>query len=629
MAQQPSIDYLAKDYQSFRQLMLDRLSATLPDWPERHAPDLGIAIVEALAYVADYLSYYQDGVATEAYLGTARRRISIRRHARLLDYILHEGCNARAWLCCTVGKAPPNPVILDPTKISFAAAGIGARRSSPLAASDLPSLPSGSYEEFQPIGCEWGEEKTRDSIELYSELNWFPVQQFEAAGATSATFSDPQCVALRAGRVLMLSGTTPDSSGATEYHPILISEVCRTGSDVIIHWSQDDAIPRKMLNLKDWRACGNVILVEHGHGDQGGSFCTTRLTVIRGRAGPIPRPGLTHRISIASNPQSAAALAPREPDTRLAVPQVKICLDGAPWGQVRADLLESFASDRHFCVEVDNLGQGWIRFSVDKETGERPPEGAVITVNYRIGCGDVGNVPSDSITRYFLREGYSAPDISVTNPMPAVGGSNPESAETARLVAPGEMRANEHRAISAYDYARIALGKGEAVRGAAAIMTKEGSRRIVRVAIAPVAQSAAVQWNRLFDEVRKRLEDVRRINHAVIVTTPTYVNFLLSIEISSLLNARPKDVEQIVKNRIHDTFSSDKLSFGQCVYRSQVVAAIMAAPGVAGVQALLFHRGGETTIDAFQFFDKIKVDAQEIANLTAVVSCKQASEARV
>ena len=46
----------------------------------------------------DHLSYYQDAVATEAYLGTARKRISVRRHARLLDYFMHDGANARTWL---------------------------------------------------------------------------------------------------------------------------------------------------------------------------------------------------------------------------------------------------------------------------------------------------------------------------------------------------------------------------------------------------------------------------------------------------------------------------------------------------------------------------------------------------
>ena len=56
------------------------------------------ALVELLAYAGDHLSYQQDAVATEAYLGTARRRVSVRRHARLVDYAMHDGCNARAWV---------------------------------------------------------------------------------------------------------------------------------------------------------------------------------------------------------------------------------------------------------------------------------------------------------------------------------------------------------------------------------------------------------------------------------------------------------------------------------------------------------------------------------------------------
>lgn len=98
----PDINYLAKDYSSFRQLILDRLALTMPNWKERHVPDLGITLVELLAYVGDHLSYYQDAVGTEAYLDTARRRVSVRRHARLVDYHLHEGCNARAWVTLEV-----------------------------------------------------------------------------------------------------------------------------------------------------------------------------------------------------------------------------------------------------------------------------------------------------------------------------------------------------------------------------------------------------------------------------------------------------------------------------------------------------------------------------------------------
>ena len=76
-AEEPEISYLAKDYASFRQLILDRLAVTLPDWKERSPADIGMVLVELLAYVGDQLSYYQDAVGTEAYLDTSRRRISV------------------------------------------------------------------------------------------------------------------------------------------------------------------------------------------------------------------------------------------------------------------------------------------------------------------------------------------------------------------------------------------------------------------------------------------------------------------------------------------------------------------------------------------------------------------------
>ncbi|HEX2204983.1 MAG TPA: hypothetical protein VHG91_16860, partial [Longimicrobium sp.] len=118
--EEPEIDYLAKDYASFRQLMLDRMALVLPEWTERSPADFGVALVELLAYVGDHLSYQQDAVATEAYLGTARRRVSLRRHARLLDYPVHEGCNARAWVHFEVrppGGAPDEVLLPKATRL--------------------------------------------------------------------------------------------------------------------------------------------------------------------------------------------------------------------------------------------------------------------------------------------------------------------------------------------------------------------------------------------------------------------------------------------------------------------------------------------------------------------------------
>ncbi len=124
----PAISYLARDYVTFRQLIIERLSALLPEWQERNPADGMIAVAEVLADAADQLSYFQDAVATEAYLGTARHRISVRRHARLLDYPMHEGNNARVWVQIRVaGTGPPTaptPVVLpEDTRILTRASG--------------------------------------------------------------------------------------------------------------------------------------------------------------------------------------------------------------------------------------------------------------------------------------------------------------------------------------------------------------------------------------------------------------------------------------------------------------------------------------------------------------------------
>jgi hypothetical protein len=52
----------------------------------RRRADLEVVLVEALAYVGDTVSYFQDATATESYLAAARKRASVRRQAKLVDY---------------------------------------------------------------------------------------------------------------------------------------------------------------------------------------------------------------------------------------------------------------------------------------------------------------------------------------------------------------------------------------------------------------------------------------------------------------------------------------------------------------------------------------------------------------
>jgi hypothetical protein len=94
----PPINYLAKDYGAFRTVLLDRINQLVPNWGAASEADMGVVMAELVAYVGDYLSYQQDAVASEAYIETARSRISLRRHALLVDYTVHDGCNARTWM---------------------------------------------------------------------------------------------------------------------------------------------------------------------------------------------------------------------------------------------------------------------------------------------------------------------------------------------------------------------------------------------------------------------------------------------------------------------------------------------------------------------------------------------------
>lgn len=185
---EPEINYLAKDYASFRQLILDRLALTIPAWKERHIPDLGITLVELLAYVGDYLSYYQDAVGTEAYLDIARQRISVRRHVRLVDYVMHEGCNSRTWVWIEIETDSIQKI--SPSEIFFITSYPGAPNKGTILnrEEDLRNVPFDRYEVFEPI--------TTKEIELnpaHNEIHfytWGDRQCCLPKGSTQATLSE-------------------------------------------------------------------------------------------------------------------------------------------------------------------------------------------------------------------------------------------------------------------------------------------------------------------------------------------------------------------------------------------------------------------------------------------------------
>ncbi len=105
--EEPRLDYLAKDFASFRRLLLDFARTRNPGWAEALPAELGTTLVELMAYKGDLLSWSQDAVATEAFLETCRLRISARRHARLVDYRMHDGRNAAGFVVLEAKDGSP------------------------------------------------------------------------------------------------------------------------------------------------------------------------------------------------------------------------------------------------------------------------------------------------------------------------------------------------------------------------------------------------------------------------------------------------------------------------------------------------------------------------------------------
>jgi uncharacterized phage protein gp47/JayE len=99
----PVIDYMARDFDSLLGAMRDQIPVKLPEWTDNaNEADFGNVLLELFAYVGDILSYYQDRVANESFLGTAQTRRSVIEHLRLIGYRLATAAPAAANLQVTV-----------------------------------------------------------------------------------------------------------------------------------------------------------------------------------------------------------------------------------------------------------------------------------------------------------------------------------------------------------------------------------------------------------------------------------------------------------------------------------------------------------------------------------------------
>lgn len=89
MSRKPTlnIDYTSRDYEAFRELLIQKLQEKMPEYTDTSETDAGIVILEALANGLDILSLYSDIIANDVILPTTQDRKLAVIMARCLGYI--------------------------------------------------------------------------------------------------------------------------------------------------------------------------------------------------------------------------------------------------------------------------------------------------------------------------------------------------------------------------------------------------------------------------------------------------------------------------------------------------------------------------------------------------------------
>lgn len=659
----PVIDYLAKDYASFRRLMLDRLAVTIPKWQERNPADLGIMLVEILAHAADYLSYYQDAVATEAYLGTARKRVSVRRHARLLDYVMDDGCNARAWVAIELTESIKEIKLLGYSQLENRP-GVQFLTKTNLSISVL------SQEQFNTAvnaGAQVFE--SLHDITLYNALNilhfytWQNKQCYLPKGSTQATLL--LNTQLKSGRVLIFeevkgwrTGQKRDAN-LKNRHAVRLTKVesiidpLNNQKILQVIWDVADALPFDLHisnidsqgeEINDISvARGNVILVDAGRSlpaenlqeNSGWEKLRPRL-----KEGPLTQQGYVQdrqRQWVIFDPNASATEAMqwrlRNARPAIALWENQVPKEGEEAGvswEYQRDLLVSDRFARNFVVETEDDGRAYLRFGNDI-LGKKPRLDTPLYACYRIGNGQAGNVGVDTIVNIFIQPENLKPedrpnikDIQrainvIRNPLPAQGGTESESIEQVRLHAPQAFR-QQKRAVTEADYAAAAQ-RYPGVQKAIANRRWTGSWHTIFITVDR-------EGGRAVDEEFKRnlrefLEPFRLAAHDIEIDSPRFV----PLDIGMTVKVKSNYFRSNLKKALLDTFGnrvltngklgffhSDRFTFGQSVYLSQVIATAMQVSGIESVTVTRFQRWGEPPNQEMEL-GKIQFEPLEIARL--------------
>jgi hypothetical protein len=602
----PPIDYLAKDFRSFRSALLDFSSLRYPAWAERSEADFGMMFLEALSAVADDLSYLQDRVAAESTLETATQRRSLTSLARLVDYEPRPATSATTWLQLDV--AGPGTI------------AAGLRVFAP--------APDGSLIPFE-VGAGLADTSAYPVSDLWNfglAPYWFDDrEQCRPAGSTDLWVQGVG-FGFFVGQALLIQTDLPGDSQRRLVH---LTEVGHETVDALfgdapvtrLVWGLDEALDRA-IDLTRTTLGGNVVPATQGSrarevfaiGETPPSAPNAPLAIARwGPNGCAATPNWVHRWPLAQGP--LAWLSDADPSVAPA-PEVLVnqVLPVARGWTFAPSLMRAEATDLAVTLDPESWlaiassatgvptqydldgGEGsTLRFG-DGVFGAAPAEQDLFEVSYRVGLGAKGNVAVDTIVQ--LDPSTPSLVVAARNPFAVVDGADAESRDHIVRMAPQAFRAVQYRAVRPEDY-EAAAETLTWVQKAGTTFRWTGSWLTVFTAADPRgAEQITLQRE---TELTRLLNRRRLAGYESYAPPPNYLSLDLKIEICAQPGWLDGDVEAAVLDRLGAAtrpdgsagfFFADRFTFGSPLYRSRLEAAIQAAPGVLGVRAITYRQRG-------------------------------------
>jgi hypothetical protein len=299
---------------------------------------------------------------------------------------------------------------------------------------------------------------------------------------------------------------------------------------------------------------------------------------------------------------SLAASDLMEFDAGLAVPAISLTgtFDGmATQWTAEPDLLSAGPDDAQFVVEIDTDGTAYLRFG-DGTNGRMPQAGTVFTATYRIGNGTAGNVGASSITHLAAGVLADAAIVSCTNPLPAIGGIDPETNAQIRRRAPQAFLTQE-RAVTMQDYVDV-TERNPQVEDAAAVLRWTGSWYTVFITAEP--QCNASLSKTLRRTLTRSIDGYRLAGQDILLEGPQYISLDIALTICVAPTYFRRDVQLALQQVLGSgaladgqpaLFAPQNFELGQTVYLSPIYTAARSVEGVQTVTATVFEPQGVKT----------------------------------